>query len=95
MIEVEAVHLGAHDVPVNALRDRPAGGVDRGEGVVATWAARPKYCAAIAAVPVIRDPLHEGRMLELAPGGEQRDEVVVASTATAAARARRRLGAQR
>ena len=71
-----AVHLGAHQVPVHLLTDRPARGIDGGEALLERPQLSESSC--VGGRRVIRCPLHAWRLLEGAPGGEQREQLSVA-----------------
>jgi hypothetical protein len=75
LVEVEPVHLGAHDPVVDLLRDRPAGDVDRSQPRLERRQRAPLLFH--GGGRVIRHPVPERGPLELAPFLEQRHEVVV------------------
>ena len=75
VIEIEAVHLGAHCVVVRLLRDGPVSRVDRGEPLLVS-SKRP-LLRRHRRGRVVRDAVDELRLLELAPVGEQRDQISV------------------
>ena len=75
MIEVESVHLGPHDVPVDLLLDAPAGGF---EGRQRLHPPRQRdvlrgHCRG----GVVGHAVQHGRLLEVAPRREERDELGV------------------
>ena len=77
MIEIEAVHLGLHETPVDLLRDVPAARVDSGQSPL------PRGKLAVLCRHrcgrVIGHAVYQPRLLERAPLDEQLDQVVVAS----------------
>ena len=77
MVEVEAVHLGAHELHVILLRDRPAARVE------ALQPAHPAGQLAMLGLHrrrrVVGHALRDARPLEGAPLGEERKEILVAA----------------
>jgi hypothetical protein len=77
VVEIEAVHLGLHQTPVDLLRDVPAARVDSRQPPL------PRGKLAVlcrhGCRRVIGHPVYQRRLLERAPLDEQLDQVVVAS----------------
>ena len=90
MVEVEAVHLGAHDVVVHLRGRRPAGRVEGGEAALV--GGELAVLRGHRARRVVGHAVHELRLLERAPRGEERDQVVVALRRRRGGRTRRRRG---
>ena len=75
MIEVESVHLGPHDVPVDLLLDAPAGGF---EGRQRLHPPRQRdVLRGHRRGGVVGHAVQHGRLLEVAPRREERDELGV------------------
>ena len=85
VVEVEPVHLGPHQVPVHLVPDAPA--VRRERLEPGAPGGKFRELASHRRGGVVGYPVLERRALELAPLGEERDQVGVGSR-----RRRRRLG---
>lgn len=76
MVEIEAVHLGADQVKVHLLGDRPGLGVDRAEPRLELRQALPLLLHGRGGV--VGDAVGDLRLLECAPLPEKRNQIVVA-----------------
>lgn len=76
MIEVEPVHLGAHDVVVRLLVDWPPAGIDRRQSLLVR--GQLAVLRSHRRGPIIGGTVDEPRFLERTPVVEERDEVVIA-----------------
>ena len=72
MIEVESVHLGPHDVPVDLLLDAPTGGVEGRQGLHPF--RQRGVLRGHGGAGVVGHAVQHGRLLEVAPRREERDE---------------------
>jgi hypothetical protein len=76
VIEVEPVHLRAKQVVVDLLGQGPARGIDLREPYPEP--VEPAVLRGHRRPAVVRDAVRDRRLLEGAPVGEQRDQVLVA-----------------
>src|SRR5262245_26140061 len=77
MIELQPVHLGPDELPIDALWNRPALRIDGGQALL-------KLCEGAALFlhrrgAVVWNPVRHLRLLDVAPLAEQGDEVLVAA----------------
>ena len=70
VVEVQPVHLGTDDVPVDLLRDRPAGPIDRGQ--TSLEGGERFVLRGHCRSGVVRHSVNDARLLEFAPFLEQR-----------------------
>ena len=93
MVEVEAVHLRTHDVPVDLMSNRPPARIDGRETplIGRQLALLRGHCRG----GVIGNAVRQVRLLKGAPVGEQRNQILVAAAARRLRRGGTRAGTRR